>query len=235
MNDQVNKLNPAFLSFRNALATSMEQTRNEAIALSLAHLSEYLEHEVIGVACLGSILSRPDRAVNIAEVSKKIRRASVQSAFLQGIHAVETCIMTASYAQAAALVRQEIEAVEVLRGIRQERQKDGETPRLKALKHLGRSYSQLTSLAHLTGHDLLSNVVSRKVVDVDHTFNDAFAAHLFSLHLVTLIGVALDMADLRPFSNQDAVSPEEQSAIATVCAWLDSTGYLTPNITETSY
>jgi hypothetical protein len=97
------------------------------------------------VACIGSILARPDRAYPVEDVSTKLRRATVHSAFVQGLHAVEYCISRGIYAQAAALVRMEIEAVEGMRGIRQGKQKDGTTPRLVALKHLGRTYRQLGS------------------------------------------------------------------------------------------
>jgi hypothetical protein len=180
------------------------------------------------IACIGSILSRPDRAVPLEKAKEKVRRAAVHVAVVQGVHIVEYCLATGSYVQAAALIRQELEAPDGLRGIREGQQKDGATPRLKALKHLGRPYSQLTGLAHLSTHDLLAHVTDLFDSGFDHRHNPAFARYLLGLHLAALVGLALDMADLHPFSDHMILSQQEQAWISAVCGVLAEASLLKP-------
>ncbi len=169
-----------------------------------------------GLACVGSILARPDRSFPEGQIAEKLQRATIHSALLQGIHAVEYCIKNGIYAQAAALVRMEIEGVECLRGIRQGTQRDGATPRLLALKHLGRTYSQLTGLAHLSSHDLLTHVVNREIGNTDHSFNPQFARHLLGTHLCALAAFALDLSEFRPFNDQAQLTETENGYLSAV-------------------
>ena len=178
------------------------------------------------VASIGSILSRPDRELQNEDVQQKLRRATIHGAVIQGIHAVEYCISIGAYAQAAALVRQELEAVEGLRGIRQGHQKNGHTPRIKALKHVGGYYGQLTGLAHLSEHKLLSHVVSEKIGNIVHTLNAEFARCLFGLHVLALVGVTLDIAELRPFSESEYFSEDEKWWLDAACGVLVEAGLM---------
>ena len=82
------------------------------------------------LACIGSILSRPDREYDIGKVGDKLKRATIHSAVVQGIHSIEYCIENGIYAHASALVRMEIEAVGALVEIRHGRRKDGKTPNI---------------------------------------------------------------------------------------------------------
>lgn len=168
------------------------------------------------LACIGSILTRPDRAFRLDETKGKLRRATVHAAVLQGFHAVEYCISKGMYAQAAALVRMEIEGVECLRGIRQGTQHDGATPRLKALNHLGRTYSQLTGLAHLSTHDLLTHVTNPEIGNPDHSLNEQFARHLLGTHICALAAFAFDLADFRPVNENAPMTDDESGYLSAV-------------------
>jgi hypothetical protein len=127
----------------------------------------------------------------------EVHRALIQTAVLQGMHATENCIIEGFYVQAAPLVRQEMEAVEALREIRQGLRLSGRTPRLRTLKHHGRIYSQMTELAHFSKCELLHHLLwDGSSVLVDPRFNRKFARFLFATHLNALVGIALDAANL---------------------------------------
>lgn len=211
----VSDLGPSeFLGFATVLRETMSKSR-DACAKEWPKSFEILvsANEVV-LACIGSILARPDRSFPEERVAEKVRRATVHSALLQGIHAVEYCITNGIYAQASALVRMEIEGVECLRGLRQGVQRDGATPRLLALKHLGRTYRQLTGLAHLSTHDLLTHVVNPQIGNTDHSFNAQFARHLLGTHLCALAAFALDLSEFRPFNDQVRLTEVENGYLS---------------------
>jgi len=162
------------------------------------------------VAALGSILGRL-AATDFENISFDIqRRSTVHAAIIQGIGAIEMCISDGLYAQAAALVRQEIEGVEFLRGVRQGKQKDGATPRLKAHRHLGRSYGQLSGLAHYSEHDLLNHLVADPKPSIDPVFNPEFAQFLFGIHIHVLAGFVLDLSEIISNTNGANLTNEEE-------------------------
>lgn len=215
-----------FLRFGDVIRSGLSRSRDAVSANGKEHLADLLVAHEACLACVGSAYSRPDRAVPEAEIPQKLRRATIHAAAIQGVHPIEQCISFGCYAQAAALVRQEIEAVEGLRGIRQANQPDGATPRLKALRNLGRPYGQLTGLAHLSTHALLTHIVSASIGDIDHHFNPEFSRFLFGLHVYALAGIAMDIAELRPFSESEYFSPAEKWWLANVCGTLINEGFM---------
>lgn len=215
-----------FLNFAEVLKNGLKESREAVKQQGPAFLGNLYHAQTACLACMGSILSRQDREFPVENVLEKLRRATIHGAILQGIHPIEYLIANGCYAQAAALVRQEMEAVEGLRGIRQGFQADKTTPRLKALKHLGRYYSQLTGISHLSSHDLLAHIVSSSIGDIDHTFNPNFARTLFGLHVVALVSVAMDMAELRPVIQIDLVTEEEDWWLSVACGVLVEEGLL---------
>jgi hypothetical protein len=120
----------------------------------------------------------------------------------------------------------EIEAIEVLRGIREGKQRDGETPRLRALRHLGRSYGQLSGLAHVSTHDLLTHIVNPEIGNVDHVFNLSYARHLLGIHLQTLAAFALDLGEFRPASATANLSDDEDGYLSAVFSVLVAEKFL---------
>ena len=223
------ELDQRFLVLGDAFSEALAKSRAAAAANSGVDTGPTIAAQRAIMACLASIACRPDRAVDQIDAKAKVRRAAIHVSVVQGLHAVEYCIQHALYAQAAALVRQEMEAAEGLRGIRLGLQKDKETPRLKALRHLGRAYSQLTGLAHLSHSDLLLHVTDVLGSGFDHTFNPEFSEFLLCLHLSALVGVALDMAELRPYKPGEVLDPQEKAWLECICGLLDDLGFLKPS------
>ena len=176
---------------------------------------------------MASAYLREEREYPSSHVKSKVWRASIHTAITQGIDIVEHTIATATYVQASVLVRQEMEALECLRGIRSGQQKSKSTPRLVALRHLGKPYSQLTGLAHLSEPSALAHITDVSGSGLDITLNPEFETFLFCIHLVSLVGIAMDLSDLRPFSNDSIASPEETELMQGVCGLLSERGYLT--------
>jgi hypothetical protein len=223
----VNGLGPSdFLGYAEILRGGMARSRADCVDNWPAVLGILGQANEAVTACIASIVARPDRAYAAEHLREKLRRATIHSAFIQGIHAVEYCTSNGLYAHAAALVRMEIEAVEGLRGIRHRKQRDGETPRLLALRHLGRTYSQLTGLAHLSTHELLSHVVNPQIGNIDHAFNASFARHLFGTHLCAMAAFALDLAEFRPINETARLSELESENLSAVFGVLVSEGFI---------
>ena len=225
-------LDADFLVFAERARVLLDQARTDVARQASTVLSKYQSSTTAVEACCASIIGRIDREFPPDGVEQKVHRAAIHACLLQGADAVRNCIERAHYPQAAALVRQEIEAVECLRGLRQGKQRQGATPRLKALRHLGRCYADLTSLAHLSKWPILVHVVSSSPGNVDPHFNAEFAKFLYRLHVVALVGAAFDMAELRPFSAESDLSPQEEAWLSALCGYLDSEGVLTPKFAD---
>ncbi|QCP87213.1 hypothetical protein EYE35_09930 [Cereibacter sphaeroides] len=171
-----------------------------------------------------SVASRPVPPGAAEDDHEISTRAAVHEVVIAGLELVEAALTANLYPQAACLIRQEIEAVEVVRGLRQKRQEKNRTPRLKALRHLGRDYKMLTDLAHVTGFDLLRRLALQEDGTVHFRRHEPMARHLLGLHIFALAGIALDMSHLRPFSPTSFLSPIEDELITGVMGVLAAEG-----------
>ncbi len=218
---------PEFLGFAATLLESQASIRQEIKSNWPSLLGDLYPAREYCLAAIGSVLARPDKAVQESEVAQKVRRTTIHSAVTQGIYAIDCCLSAGLYAQASALIRQEFEAVDGLRGIRQGKQKDKTTSQIKALRHLGRVYSQLTGLAHLSDHQILAHAVSEEVGSFDPRLNPELCRFLFSVHVNSLVGICLDMAELRPFDDQTPLSSEEHYHLGCAMDVLVKSGFIT--------
>ncbi len=221
------KLDPDFLGHSAVLTGELASQRSIISAGINSRLGVIYNAQQVLLACFGSIHARPDREFEEADVVQKVHRAAIHCAVIQGAQLVETAIATAAYAQASTLVRQEIEAFEAVRGLRQGLQKEGQTPRLKALCRIGKSYGQLSSITHLSRSEMLTEITDVLATGIDPTLNERFEKHLFCIHLLALVGVCIDAAELRPLSAQQVFSQQEELWLQAVCGVLSAEGYLT--------
>ncbi|MEL5877412.1 hypothetical protein [Cereibacter sphaeroides] len=171
-----------------------------------------------------SVASRPVPPCAAEDAVEMSTRAAVHEVVIAGLDLVEAALNGNLYPQAASLIRQEIETVEVVRGLRQKRQEKNRTPRLKALRHLGRDYKMLTDLAHVVGFDLLRHLALQEDGMVHFRRHKPMARHLLGLHIFALAGISLDVSHLRPFSPTSFLSPLEDELIAGVMGVLAAEG-----------
>lgn len=82
-------------------------------------------------------------------------------------------------------------------------------------------------MTHLTDPDLTVLLTDCVASGIDLKVNEKFERFLLGLHVTALVGLALDMSDLRPFSERESLDPQENAWLAAVCGVLDSEGFLT--------
>jgi hypothetical protein len=127
----------------------------------------------------------------------------ILSGFIVGLTLVEYAILSGYTAQAAALVRQELEAVAALEEIKIGRRIDGKTPNIRHLPSIpGRVYSDLSELTHFSQSSALRLVGQYRGEDPDAPENTEqwllspqhvpnTTKQLFALHTVLLLHFAL--------------------------------------------
>ena len=221
------ELNPYFLDAGPVLSNSIRSQQNEIAKGMQSRLGVVYDAQSVLLAILSSIHARMDKEFPADEVRSKLHRASIHSTVVQGISLVEHSIATGCYPQAAALVRQEFEAVEACEGLRTKRQKEGKTPRLKVLKHLGPHYGVLSSLAHLSRSDFLLGLNRITESGIDPTLVEGFERELFCLHIMALAAICADAAELRPVEEEQLMNSQEIAWLTSVCGLLEEEGYLT--------
>ena len=127
----------------------------------------------------------------------------ILSRFIVGLTLVEFAILSGYTAQAAALVRQELEAVAALEEIRVGRRIDGKTPNIRHLPNIpGRVYSDLSELTHFSRSSALRLISQYRGEDPDAPENTEqwllspqhvpnTTKQLFALHTVLLLHFAI--------------------------------------------
>ncbi|WIY23499.1 hypothetical protein [Parasedimentitalea psychrophila] len=224
-----------FLGFANTLRDSLgdeEANVEKEFQVSEGHLITAFD---LSLSACGSVISRDAACLRSQILLDDQRRAAIQTAMLQIAPLTFSLIVKGHYIAASTLVRQSIEGIEALRGIRQNRQKDGETPRLKALRHIGKLYGQLSGIAHLSKHNLLSTLLGNIPFKIEPVFSKDTARLLAGVHIQTSIFLALDMAEMVPYSPTEFLSPDEGNACSSSLGILVAEGILAfKNQDETS-
>lgn len=153
--------------------------------------------EVITSAVSGTLETYQRSKVDTAPIE------GILSGFIVGLTLVEYAILSGYTAQAAALVRQELEAVAALEEIKVGRRIDGKTPNIRHLPNIpGRVYSDLSELTHFSRSSALRLVGQYKGEDPDAPENTEqwllspqhvpnTTKQLFALHTVLLLHFAL--------------------------------------------
>ncbi|UWQ54880.1 hypothetical protein [Leisingera caerulea] len=170
---------------------------------------------------LSTVISVFERAgsVCLLQIDKDLhRRAAVSASMFQNIALVETAIRNAQYIGASALIRQELEGLEVLRGMLAGKQIDRKNPRINALRNLGlgKIYGRLTGIAHLTFHEGLSHLTGGFPYSYDTRYNRQSCELLVNCHVLGMAGLATVVAfDSRSLDQKHLTDVEEHhSALA---------------------
>lgn len=130
------------------------------------------------------------------------RTDAILAAYIAGLFLVEHAVLGGFNAQAAALIRQELEAIAALEELRADKRVEGKTPNIKHVPSVpGSIYSELTGAAHFARGDILSNMASYvgELVDspgstrawlLSPQFMPEATSRLFSLHTLLLLHLA---------------------------------------------
>ncbi|HCE72416.1 hypothetical protein KQ247_13390 [Ruegeria pomeroyi] len=178
------------------------------------------------LSALVSVFERSQSICPLNVDKDSLRRAAVAAAMFQNISLVETAVSKAQYIGASALIRQELEGVEVLRGILAGKQKDGATPRLKAFKFLGKGYSQLTGVSHLSLNEGITYLTGGRPFSYDPRYNKTYAEWLMKHHVLAVYGLATITAfDFRGFE-EDHLTVSEEYHLTRALKVLGDSGFL---------
>ena len=151
------------------------------------------------------------------------RIEGVLCGFIVGLTLVEYAILNGYTAQAAALVRQELEAVAALEEIKVGCRIDGKTPNIRHLPNIpGRVYSHLSELTHFSRSSALRLVGRYRGADPDAPENTEqwllspqhvpnTTKQLFALHTVLLLHFSLHQS--AHYASLQGTTPATQDAL----------------------
>lgn len=121
-----------------------------AFRTALVELNDIIEAYRIVIEIIASAASRAMEAY-LPSNADSARTEGIISGFIVGLTLVEHSILNGYTAQAASLVRQELEAVAALEEIKVKRRTDGKTPNVRHLSNIpGHFYSDLSELTHFS-------------------------------------------------------------------------------------
>lgn len=149
--------------------------------------------------------------LNITAQDKKL--SAVQAVMIQNVPVLEYSIRSGRYVAAASLDRQAMEGMESPRGLISDKQKDGETPKLRAFMNLGfgKTYGVLSGLAHLSQPKLISFIAGGSPHALDPIYNQQLVKHLVPAHFLSLSGCIQSISALISCYETDGLTKHEHS------------------------
>lgn len=170
---------------RQARDIVSQNFRNENIDLIDAQQSAF--------SALASMLDR-----RVGEEVKDISEADQGSMaliaqFIVGIEQCKISIEEGLYAQAAALLKQELETVSAIEEYRNDRRKEGKTPKIGhgLTQNYGKVYGRLNEICHPSRHDWAKTLAAQKIEKVTGAnilvaYNGTIARFLYGQHVIYL-------------------------------------------------
>lgn len=143
-------------------------------------------------------------------------RLSLTAQFIQSVDICEVAISEGLYLQAAALLKQEFEAIEAMHEFAGGKRREGKTPQLDYLKDFGRAYGMFNDYAHLGKEDLHKWVVEEEKPDGDlhgpsivPQYNKELAATFYGLHVFLIFCCAQEVFKLHQTLYDAEIEKEE--------------------------
>jgi hypothetical protein len=169
------------------------------------------------------------------KTSKSVdRRLSLIASFVQGVDICETTISEGLYLQAAALLKQEMETVTALDEVLRDRRKDKRTPNVGNARFLWMKnvYGELNDAAHVGDENVLRSLVSRRIAaEVTGAFlhppyNKELSFYFYGLHVMLIIVLALQAADLHEEMYGERITPLELRTLVLAQDILKEVGWI---------
>jgi hypothetical protein len=160
-------------------------------------------------------------------------KLSLIASFIQGIDLCETSISEGLYAQAANLLKQELETVAAIEEYKVGERMDGITPNVKHVKwNLKKVYGDLNKVAHVSFKDYFQPLYQGEMyghavpVSIVPIYNKEIARNLYALHIALLINLAYLLIDTHEeIYNEKPSSVEYQMLIGAV-KMMEDEGFL---------
>ena len=141
---------------------SHRATGSNSVLVTIAELGEIAEAYALVLEVVASLANR-STDLFVKQCPDAARREAILCGYIVGLTLVEHAILSGYSAQAAALVRQELEAIAALEELAKGVRKDGKTPNICHVPSIpGRVYGDLSRLAHFSDTPALREIALLK-------------------------------------------------------------------------
>jgi hypothetical protein len=177
----------------------LEQTqkrRDENREISKQNYGLLLDAHLSATACIGSFLYKNN--LKPGKTNESISgRLSLIASFVQGIDLCETSISEGLYAQAANILKQELETIAALEEFISGSRKDGKTPNVKFVKwDMAKIYGDLNKVAHVSDRESfdplfqIGSFGDANPVSMLPVYKKEISRELYAYHVSFIIQVA---------------------------------------------
>jgi hypothetical protein len=192
-----------------------------------------IEAHSASCSALMNFVSRIERNLEREITEEEQGQLTLATHFIQGINLCETAVLDGYYAQAAPLVRQQHETISAFQEFSAGRRKDGKTPHasIGMLAHLGRIYSNLTGVAHMSNRRTLEDLVTTEVdgifgPSVFPIYRSETARSLFIAHTCYILMMISLTATMQMSISRQELSENEMILIRHAYRILEDTGFV---------
>ncbi|EIJ82682.1 hypothetical protein [Bacillus methanolicus] len=161
---------------------------------------------------------------------------SLIASFIQGIDLCETTISEGLYAQAANLLKQELETIAAIEEFIIGNRKDGKTPNVRFVNwDMGRIYGELNKVAHVSERKVLDPLYqmecscSSNPVSILPVYKKEISRKLYALHVSFIIQVAKHLIDLYNELYNEKATATEYLMLVGAMKRLEDEGFLVGN------
>ncbi|AIE59958.1 hypothetical protein BMMGA3_07750 [Bacillus methanolicus MGA3] len=194
-----------------------------------------LDAHLSATTCIGSLLLKMN--LRPGESNESISgRLSLIASFIQGIDLCETTISEGLYAQAANLLKQELETIAAIEEFIIGNRKDGKTPNVRFVNwDMGRIYGELNKVAHVSERKVLDPLYqmecscSSNPVSILPVYKKEISRKLYALHVSFIIQVAKHLIDLYNELYNEKATATEYLMLVGAMKRLEDEGFLVGN------
>lgn len=161
-----------------------------------------LDAHLAALSVIGSCILRTNLKPGKTNESISGRLVLIAS-FIQGIDLCETAISEGLYAQAAALLKQELETLAAIEEFLAGNRRNGVTPNVRNLKwDLNKVYGALNNVAHVSHRESFEPLYQIKQlgeaspVSIDPVYKKDISRYLYALHVSIMIQISRLLLDL---------------------------------------
>ncbi|MDA2911686.1 hypothetical protein MYX04_12255 [Nitrospiraceae bacterium AH_259_D15_M11_P09] len=217
------------------IAGASGQNRDKA----MQEYGRLLDAHMLATGVISSVLTRTNLVPGATSPSISERLALVAS-FVQGIAVCESTISEGLYAQASALLKQELETLAAIQECQKGKRKPEKTPNVgSALWNMNQTYGDLNRLAHVADSQLLNKLyqcggpagfhetaVKLMPVSIQPQYHRDVARNLYAVRVIFLVLLGMELGTLTSEMYGDGLNENEKTALFVSAQHVANEGYL---------
>jgi hypothetical protein len=227
-----------FGSNTQSMLRDHQTMREKSTSLAMSELGEIAQAYTVALELVVTLANKDiNEFTDVTNLEmESATYETIHAGYIAGLSLVEQAILEGYTAQAAALVRQELEAIAALEELRIGRRKCGKTPNITYMPGIpGTVYGDLSKLAHFSDTAALRLVTSHRdevpdapgpadvwLLSPQHVPNTS--RQLFALHTWLLLHLADHQAARYAHKNGSQVTEQELASMALIVKLLKSAG-----------